>query len=83
MFDTIRKSAAQFWNNIQEATHYRHRGSAWQSTLHWAFVCVGIVLALFALLGFLVLLINWPVFTIGLVVVSALARIIYAGVRGR
>lgn len=83
MFESIKNLAAQFKSNMQDATHYRHRGSACQSTLHWAFVCVGIVLALLALLVFLVLLVNWPVFTIGLVVGAALARIIYAGVRGR
>jgi hypothetical protein len=83
MFDRIKNSAAGFWNNIQEATHYRHRGSAWQISLHWACVCVGIMLALASLLVFLVFLVNWPVFTMGLVLGAAIARIIYAGVRGR
>lgn len=83
MFDTMRKPAAQFWNNIQEATDYRHRGSAWQRSLHAAFVCVGIVLALIVLVAFLITLLVWPRVTIGLILLSAIARIIYAGVRGR
>lgn len=83
MFESIKNSAAQFWNNIQEATHYRHRGSVWQGSLQAAFVCVGIVLALIVVcMGVLILLI-WPRTTISLILLTALARIIYAGVRGR
>lgn len=83
MFESIKNSAARFWNNIQEATDYRHRGSMWQSTLHWAFVCLGIVLALFGLLLFLVFMIRWPEWTIGAIVLAAVARVIYAGMHGR
>lgn len=83
MFTRMKSGVSRFINNISQATDYRRRGSMWQSTLHWAFVCLGIVLALFGLLLFLVFMIRWPEWTIGVIVLAAVARVIYAGMHGR
>ena len=81
---SVTQAVAQFKFNLKQALDRGYNNdSVWQRSLELAAGILQAAGILFAVLAGLLAIILWPYVSITLILGLALARIIYAGVRGR